>query len=333
MGYSEEERKQIRDDFYVWTNMPPGELDEWLKTEQSRSVGDKSHGDESTGHASGRRIIVLKRKKKHELNDDDYGHMRKVINYVKRHTAQRPSGDVEHTRWRYSLMNWGYDPLKEDRHEKYDKPELRESLKKDIQNSDKGGRPGQWSARKAQLLAQEYKNEGGGYIGGKDKRAKHLDKWTEQEWQTKEGSGDAETGKGMKRYLPKRAWELLSDEQKKQTDRRKQESGRQYISNTPVARAARAYVDHNDATLLGEDQLRRLSRNELENLARAYDIRGRSHMKKDQLAHVLHTGFSRANTGMKKGELLKRAEEVGVNASQKKDGLIHDIVSASRDVL
>ena len=333
MEYSDQERKQIRDDFYAWTNMAPGELDEWLKTEPSQSVGDKSHGDESTGHASGRRIIALKRMKNHEFGDDDYDHMRKVINYVKRHTAQRPSSDVEHTRWRYSLMNWGYDPIKEDHMKKYDKPELRERLKKEIQNSDKGGRPGQWSARKAQLLAQEYKNEGGGYIGGKDNRAKHLDKWTEQEWQTKEGAGEAETDKGMKRYLPKRAWELLSDDQRKQTDSRKRKSVRQYIPNTPAARAARAYVDHKDATLLGEDQLHRLSRNELESLARSYDIRGRSHLRKDQLAHVLHTGFSRANTGMKKGELRKRAEEVGVNASQKKERLIHDIVSASRKVL
>ncbi len=216
--------------------------------------------------------------------------------------------------------------------QKYDKPELRERLKKDIQNSDKGGRPGQWSARKAQLLAHEYKNEGGGYIGGKDKRAEHLDKWTGQEWQTKEGSGQAETEKGMKRYLPKGAWELLSDEQKQQTDRKKRKSGKQYISNTPAARAARAYVDHQDPTLLGEDQLQRISRNDLQSLARAYDIHGRSHMKKDQLAHVLHYGFSRANTGMKKGELRKRAEKVGVNASQSKERLIHDIVRVSQDL-
>jgi hypothetical protein len=34
---------------------------------------------------------------------------RKVFN---RHSAQRPSGDVKDTRWRYSLKNWGHDPLK-----------------------------------------------------------------------------------------------------------------------------------------------------------------------------------------------------------------------------
>jgi hypothetical protein len=38
--------------------------------------------------------------------------MRKVLGYIKRHSAQRPSGDVTDTPWRYSLMNWGHDPLK-----------------------------------------------------------------------------------------------------------------------------------------------------------------------------------------------------------------------------
>jgi hypothetical protein len=32
---------------------------------------------------------------------------------VHRHLAQRPSGDVRETRWRYSLMNWGHDPLED----------------------------------------------------------------------------------------------------------------------------------------------------------------------------------------------------------------------------
>jgi hypothetical protein len=37
--------------------------------------------------------------------------MHKVVGYVHRHLAQRPSGDVTDTAWRYSLMNWGHDPL------------------------------------------------------------------------------------------------------------------------------------------------------------------------------------------------------------------------------
>ena len=46
------------------------------------------------------------------LSDDDYAEMKRVVGYVHRHMAQKPGGDVEETRWRYSLMNWGHDPLK-----------------------------------------------------------------------------------------------------------------------------------------------------------------------------------------------------------------------------
>lgn len=45
----------------------------------------------------------------------------------------------------------------------YTKPELRKSLFKKIKAGSKGGDPGEWSARKAQLLANEYKKAGGGY--------------------------------------------------------------------------------------------------------------------------------------------------------------------------
>ena len=61
-----------------------------------------------------RRIVEIKRKKKADLTDDDYAHMKKVVAYVRRHTAQGgPAKDKEHSDWRYSLMNWGHDPMKE----------------------------------------------------------------------------------------------------------------------------------------------------------------------------------------------------------------------------
>ena len=65
-----------------------------------------------SGHASGRRIVEIRRRKVADLTDADYRHMRKVVGYVERHTAQRPRGDVRDTRWRSSLMNWGHDPLR-----------------------------------------------------------------------------------------------------------------------------------------------------------------------------------------------------------------------------
>ena len=69
---------------------------------------------------------------------------------------------------------------------KYTKPGLRESIKKRVMAGSKGGKPGQWSARKSQLLAAEYKKKGGGYKGGKGKEQKKLDKWTKEEWGTKD---------------------------------------------------------------------------------------------------------------------------------------------------
>ena len=50
----------------------------------------------------------------------------------------------------------------------------------------KGGKPGQWSARKAQLVALKYKEAGGGYKGGKGKKQKDLKKWGKEKWMTKD---------------------------------------------------------------------------------------------------------------------------------------------------
>jgi hypothetical protein len=55
--------------------------------------------------------VRLLRTSKGDYSAGDLGHMRKVVGYVKRHTAQRPDGDVRETPWRYWLMNWGHDPL------------------------------------------------------------------------------------------------------------------------------------------------------------------------------------------------------------------------------
>jgi hypothetical protein len=108
-----DEDKRTRDEFRDAVNMTASELATWLETDESKSVGQKDGGDESTGHASGRRIVELRRTKAGDLSEDDYHHMRRVVSYVHRHLAQRPSGDVQDTRWRYSLMNWGHDPLKQ----------------------------------------------------------------------------------------------------------------------------------------------------------------------------------------------------------------------------
>jgi len=100
------------EEFHDVVNMTAGELDKFLKSDDSKKVGQKKDGGESTGHESGRRIVELLRTKKDDLSDADYAHMRKVVGYCRRHLAQRPEGDVEDSAWRYSLMNWGHDPTK-----------------------------------------------------------------------------------------------------------------------------------------------------------------------------------------------------------------------------
>lgn len=105
----------IRRRFGAAVNMAPAELEDWLESEESHRVGwkgpDGKGSGESIGHASGRRIVKLLRTDKADLTEDDYAHMRKVAGYVARHRAQRPENIVT-SRWRYSLMNWGHDPLK-----------------------------------------------------------------------------------------------------------------------------------------------------------------------------------------------------------------------------
>jgi uncharacterized protein DUF5872 len=126
--------------------------------------------------------------------------------------------------------------------EKYTDPDLREKIKEEIKASDKGGKPGQWSARKSQLLTQEYEKRGGGYKGNKDESQKNLEKWTEEDWQTQEGDSRARSGDETARYLPKVAWEKLSDDEKRATENKKREGsrqGQQHVANTDEAKQAR----------------------------------------------------------------------------------------------
>ncbi|WP_121745555.1 DUF3140 domain-containing protein [Streptomyces sp. E2N166] len=106
-----EEQKETWGGFRELVNMTPAELEKWLASDRSQDAGQHKDGGESTGHASGRRIVDILRTNKGDLSDDDYQHMREVVGYIRRHLAQRPPGDVQDTRWRYSLMNWGHDPL------------------------------------------------------------------------------------------------------------------------------------------------------------------------------------------------------------------------------
>ena len=155
-----------------------------------------------------------------------------------------------------------------------DDPKLWEQVKEEVTAAGKGGRKGQWSARKAQLAVAEYKKRGGGYVGAKDVD-NALHQWTEEDWGTKSGE---ESGKTGERYLPKKARAALSDEEYRRTTAKKQadtKKGRQFSSQPKdVADKTRPFRDHRTkADLYAE--------------ARKRDVPGRSKMSKAQLAEAL----------------------------------------------
>jgi hypothetical protein len=115
----------------------------------------------------------------------------------------------------------------------YTKPELRERIKNRVMASSKGGKPGQWSARKAQLVAQEYKKAGGGYSGSKTSKQKSLSKWTKEDWGTKSGKPSTQGSKATgERYLPKKARAALSASEYAKTTAAKRKGtsqGKQFV--------------------------------------------------------------------------------------------------------
>lgn len=115
----------------------------------------------------------------------------------------------------------------------YTKPALRERIKAQVKASGKGGKPGQWSARKSQLLAQKYEKAGGGYSGKKTEAQKSLSKWTKEKWQTKSGKPSTQGPKATgERYLPLKALKSLSSKEYASTTRAKRKGmkeGKQFV--------------------------------------------------------------------------------------------------------
>jgi len=124
----------------------------------------------------------------------------------------------------------------------YTKPSLRKRILQRVTASSKGGKPGQWSARKAQIVASEYKEAGGGYTGPKKESQRSLSKWTKEKWRTKSGKpstqGPEATGE---RYLPEKAIKALSPAEYSATSQKKREGlrkGLQFVKNTKKAESA-----------------------------------------------------------------------------------------------
>ena len=204
-------------------------------------------------------------------------------------------------------------------------PKLWEEVKDEITQGDKGGEPGQWSARKAQMAVQEYKRRGGGYDeeGGASKEDTHLHEWTEEDWGTKSGEESGESGE---RYLPRKVRMLLTeDEYDRSTERKRDGSGqfvdqpkdvREKVSRIRDGGPTKAMLDERAAELgiegrssmtkdelldaieeatdddgrrkgAGGDDLDGRTKDELMEMARERDVEGRSSMTKDELMDAL----------------------------------------------
>lgn len=127
----------------------------------------------------------------------------------------------------------------------------------------------------------------------------------------------------MKRYLPAEAWDLLNEDEKKQTMQKKLDEGddgaKQFIDNTPAAKAARAYVTHGDASGLSVDQLQRLTKDDLIDLAQKHDVDGRSSMDKSELAKAVHLAIQNAPENLTKDELYDKAKDQGIDGRSQMD--------------
>jgi len=153
-------------------------------------------------------------------------------------------------------------------------PALWETVKDEITAGAKGGKKGQWSARKAQMAVAEYKKRGGDYKGEKDPH-NSLHEWSEEDWGTRSGRDSGETGE---RYLPRTARDELTDDEYERTTAKKRadtKKGKQFSAQPKdVANKTRPHRDHRTrAELYAEAQKR--------------DIPGRSKMTKDQLLDAL----------------------------------------------
>ncbi len=154
-------------------------------------------------------------------------------------------------------------------------PKLWDKVKQRVNKAGKGGKPGQWSARKAQMAVQEYKAEGGGYEGAKS-ADNHLAQWTREDWGTKSGEPSKETGE---RYLQKQALAALSEaEYQRTTNKKRADSrrGKQFSAQPADIARKTAKFRHGE------------SKAGLMQQAAARGIKGRSRMNKAELVRAVH---------------------------------------------
>ncbi|NNE53738.1 MAG: aspartate-semialdehyde dehydrogenase [Sulfitobacter sp.] len=186
-------------------------------------------------------------------------------------------------------------------------PELWEEVKDELMESDKGGEPGQWSARKAQLAVQEYKRRGGGYADdGPDQEETDLHQWTEEDWGTKSGAESAESGE---RYLPRKVRMLLTEDEYARSTQKKKDDDQQFVDQPDDVREKVSHIKENGPT-----------RAMLMERAQDLDITGRSDMTKDELLEAIEEATD-AN-GRRKGSevaLEQRTKEDLYEMAQARD--------------
>lgn len=118
---------------------------------------------------------------------------------------------------------------------------LWEKIVEEVRADEKGGKKGEWSARKAQMAVRIYKERGGGYTTKKSENS--LEKWTKQDWDYVNPSDAKKPRDQRGRYLPASVREKLTKSEKAETNRKKREAtkkGKQYASySRAVARMVR----------------------------------------------------------------------------------------------
>lgn len=179
---------------------------------------------------------------------------------------------------------------------KYTDPALRERLKDELMASDRGGRPGHWSARKSQFLAAEYERQGGGYTTKqKGGAARALDEWTAEDWGTEGGDARARHGRTTERYLPKAVWNALSTEDRAEAERTKEAASRRGEDRVEWPPAVKRAMEQFEADRTKTTKTTKTeggrghepTKADLLARARELGVAGRSRMTKAQLADAV----------------------------------------------
>ena len=195
-------------------------------------------------------------------------------------------------------------------------PDLWETVKEEVTRGDKGGEPGQWSARKAQMAVREYKRRGGGYDDdGPSQEDTDLHEWTEEDWGTRSGEESGETGE---RYLPRRVRMLLTEDEHDRTTRRKRDGETQFVDQPDDVREKVSRIRDGGPTKAMLDER-----------ARDLGIEGRSSMSREALLDAIEaaTDENGRRLGLDartKDELMDLARERGLEgrSSMTKDELV-----------